>query len=561
MSKQFSNISKSEIKECWSIIKPWWISEEKWTARGFFLLVLILDISIVGIGAWLSYWNKNFFNAFTDYNYDLVWTLMLEALLIAACGISAEALRTWFYQLLQIKWRRWITDVYLRKWLNNAAFHRIESNHEIDNCDQRIAEDLKEMTTLALHLSLGFVANLGKLITFSAIIWGISGTLSFMLFGWEINIPGYMLWISIIYALVVSILLEKRGKKMVEIEYEQQLRESDFRFLMMRIRENSAQIAISKGEHTEQNILKVLFRKIETNWDYFMQYTRRITIIEKGYTEFGILLAYLIIIPRYFAREITLGSIMQLTMSFTNVRVEFAWFIFQYKRLSTIRSMCKRLSELYHCVNADVSNEIHFNKSDDGVLRVNKLELSLADGKKITQIESLEIKPGSRWIIKGDSGAGKSTFLKAISGIWLHGHGSISLPDKKLMFLPQETYLPLTSLRGALCYPKTIDAFTSEQCKQVLEICGLQQFINNLDDNDISWSRKLSPGEKQRLAFAKCLLIKPDFLFMDEATSAIDIKMEAKLFEALIANLPDTTIISVAHRPSIEKYHTHSLLL
>ena len=556
-----TKVTRSELRDCWGLIKPWWVSEEKWLARGLFILVFALDMAIVGIGAWLTYWNKNFFNAFASYNLDLVWRLLFEALVIAVSGIAAEAMRTWFYQTLQIRWRRWCTDVYLKKWLDGSTFHRIESNKEVDNADQRISEDLKVMTELALHLSLGFLSNLVNLVTFSLIIWEISGTLSFVLFGVTIDIPGYMLWVSIAYALIASIILEKRGRNMVAVEYEQQLRESDFRFQMMRIRENSAEIAISQGGSSERGMLRKLFMRIETNWEYYKRFTRRITVFEKGYTEFGVLLAYFLIIPRYFARHIEIGSIMQLTMSFTKVRVGFAWMIFQYKRLATLRSVCKRLSELYYYVSMDVTRDIQFKKSDDGVLRVYGLKLSLADGKVITKVDNLEIAPGSRWLVRGSSGAGKTTFLKALAGIWQYGEGVISIPEGRMMFLPQEPYMPLGNLRTSLCYPEDPMLFSDEECIRVLEKCGLKQYVANLDDDDITWSRKLSPGEKQRLAFAKCLLIKPPFLFMDEATSALDNRMEQQLFENLLQELPGTTIVSVAHRLSIDKYHDRLLTI
>ena len=552
------HITRTELKECWFLIKQWWFSEERWLARGLLFWVFMLDMAIVGIGAWLTYWNKNFFNAFSDYDYDLVWKLMLEALCIAICGIVAEASRIWFYQTLQFRWRKWMTDKYLQKWLNGSAFQRIESNHDIDNADQRLSEDLRDMTEVALHLTLGFFSNLVTLITFSIIIWEISGTLSFLLFGFRIDIPGYMLWISIVYAIVASVFLERWGKTMISVQYEQQLRESDFRFQMMRIRENSDQIAISGGHETEKSLLKRLFARIEINWESYKRYTRRITIVEKGYTEFGILLAYLIIIPRYFARQITLGSIMQLTMSFTKVRVGFAWFVFQYKRLANLRSMCKRLSELYHLINTDTSHNIVFTKNRNGILKIENLILTLSGGRVITKIDNLVITPGTRLIIKGRSGAGKTTLLKALAGIWQYGEGSVSLPDCKMLFLPQEPYLPLSSLRVALCYPESSDMFTENQCHEVLEKCALAQYVSHLDDNDVTWSKRMSPGEKQRLAFAKCLLIKPDYLFMDEATSALDGDTEKMLFELLLKELKNTTMISVAHRETIARYHTKS---
>lgn len=559
--RQRDKLSKTELRNCWELIKPWWVSEERWQARGLFILVFLFDMALVGIGAWLSYWNKNFFNAFAAYDKDLVWRLMFEALLIALSGIICEVSRTWFYQTLQIKWRRWLTDVYLKKWLDGSSFYRIESNHQIDNADQRIAEDIRDMTELALHLSLGFFSNLVKIVTFSMIIWSMSGTASFMLLGLQIQIPGYMLWVSIVYALVSSVVLEKWGKKIVEVEYEQQLRESDFRFQLMRIRENSAEIAISKGNSTEEQILKNRFRKIEINWEAFKRYTRRITMFEKGYTEFGILLAYLLIIPRYFAHQIAIGSIMQLTMAFTNVRVGFAWFVFQYKRLTSLRSMARRLSELYFYLNLDVSHNIIFGKSEDGVLRVKGLKMHLSDGKVVNQVDELAIMPGSRWLIKGESGAGKTTFLKVLSGIWQYGTGEVSLPNGTMMFLPQVPYLPLGTLRMSLCYPESPDRFTDEQCRRVMDLCELSQYADHLDDNDSTWYRKLSPGEKQRLVFARVLLVKPEYLFMDEATSAMDSRLEQRMLELLMKELPETTVVSVAHRQSLEQYHDHSITI
>lgn len=552
-------ITTSELRDCWKLIKPWWVSEEKWVARGLFLLVFALDMGIVAIGTWLTYWNKNFFNAFSEYNIDEVFRLLLQALLIAACGISAEALRTWFYQTLQIRWRKWVTDVYLNGWLKNNAFYRIESRRDVDNADQRISEDLKQMVDLTLHLGLGFFANLVKLVTFSAIIWRISGTLTFVFFGLDVNIPGYMLWVSIAYALIASLIMEKRGRQMVAVEYEQQLRESDFRFMMMRIRENSDQIAISHGEDVEKSLLKRYFSRIEYNWNYIKKYTRRITVIEKGYTELGVLLAYLLIIPRYFARQITLGSIMQLTMSFTNVRVGFAWFVFQYKRLTSLRSMCRRLSELYTCINADYSSSIDFKSNHENAIIVENLMIFLSDGSLVTKVNNLNIVPGSRWLIKGPSGAGKTTFLKALAGIWQYGSGSISIPDKQLMFLPQEPYMPGGDLKTALCYPFSPDDFSSASCCDVLQKCRLEQFVPVLEADEQTWGKKLSPGEKQRLAFARCILLKPDYLFLDEATSAMDSELEDDMFRTMLKELDTTAIISVAHRQSMEKYHNNIL--
>ena len=551
---------RSELGIYWRLVKPWWVSEEKWTARGLFVLVLVLDLATVVIATWLTYWNRNFFNAFADYNLRLVWYLMGEAALIAVCTIVSDIGRTWFYQTLEIRWRQWLTNVYLKHWTEGSAFHRIETLEIIDNTDQRISEDLRDMVSQSLHLSLGFVRNLVQLVSFSIIIWGISGTLSFSIFNLTVNIPGYMLWISIIYAFVASVMMEKWGRRMVTVEYEQQHRESDFRFLMMRIRENSAQIAISSGGKLERKLLDRLFGGIAQNWKLIKIFTRRISLVEQSYTEFGIILAYLLIIPRYFAKEVALGQIMQLTMSFTRVRVGFAWFVFQYKRLTSLRSMYRRVSELEDLlINGKTRGNIIISESPDNALHIEQLKLTLPNGQPLTHIDSLCIEPSSRWLIKGSSGVGKTTFLRAISGLWTHGSGHVSLPAKQMMFLPQESYLPLGNLKTALCYPEPPEAFSMEECVIVMSKCGLSSYIDRLEEQDILWSKKLSPGEKQRLAFARALLLRPCFLFMDEATSALDLRMEQHLFSILLAELPKTAIINVAHRPSLDKYHDNIL--
>jgi len=557
-----AKFSKSELAKCWRLIKPYWVSEERWIARGLYALVLVLDFATVAVATWLATWNKNYFNAFIAYDLKMVWYRTGELVLIAVCTILSTILRTWFYQTLQIRWRKWITDVYLKNWLTGSVFHRLEMLNTIDNTDQRISEDLRDMVELSLNISLGLVRNIVQLASFSVIIWKISGTLSFAVFGFTVNIPGHMLWISVIYAIAASVMMEKYGRKMVSVEYEQKQRESDFRFLLMRIRENSAQIAISGGGKSERVKLAQYFKGIELNWQSIKRFTRRISFVENLYTEFGVILAYLLIIPRYFARQVELGSLMQLTMSFTRVRVGFAWFIFQYKRLADVRAMFRRIGELEDLLlDKKRYGDIVIAESRDNALHVENLALTLPDGRPLTHIGSLCIEHGSRWLIKGNSGVGKTTFLRAISGLWKHGTGVISLPKGRMMFLPQESYLPLGNLKTSLCYPEPPENFPNEICAEVLSKCGLTPYSGVLEEENIQWSKKLSPGEKQRLAFARAILLQPDFLFMDEATSALDLKMEQHLFDMLLANLPQTTVISVAHRPTLEQYHERKVEL
>ena len=562
MSREQTAKKRSSWKAAWRVISPWWNSEEKWFARGLYLVVLLLDFSSVGLSAWVTYWKKDFFDAFTEYNLKGVWVLIGVALIISALTILATTLRTWLCQTLEIRWRRWITEVYSKRWLSDSVFYLIEMRGGIDNADQRISQDLKDMVNQTLDLSLGFIKNLVSLVSFSIIIWNMSGAFALVLGGWTLKIPGYMLWASIIYALVASLVIEKFSRKMVSTDYEQQLRDADFRFLMMRIRENSAQIALSKGGRAEHGTSKTLFQRIEKNWKLFRLFTARINIIENGYTELGVILSYILIIPRYFAREITMGSIMQLTMSFTNVRVGFAWFVYKYKKLATLRSMFRRLAELDSAMSEPpLESELYRRGSDDDAIHVKDLQLHYPSGEPMCSVPDIDIKPGDRLVVKGPSGTGKTTFLKAIAGIWPYGKGSIRVPKAEMMFFPQESYLPLSTLKGVMTYPNPADSVSDARCCELLSICSLQMYIPELNQEGLFWSRRLSPGEKQRLAFARALLHRPAYLFLDEATSAMDTDLEKHMMETLLAALPDTAIVSIAHRPSLEQYHDKSLYI
>lgn len=554
---------RSNFKAAWQVISPWWKSNEKWFAIGLYALVLSLDLCSVGLAAWVTYWKKDFFDAFTEYQLSRVWLLIGVALIISTLTVLADAARTWFCQTLEIRWRRWITDVYCKEWLSDSVFHRIEMHGNIDNADQRISQDLKDMVNLTLDLSLGFIKNLVSLVSFSIIIWNMSGAFALVLGGWTLKIPGYMLWASILYALVASLVIEKFSNKMVATEYEQQLRDADFRFLMMRIRENSVQIAISGGEKVERKTSDSLFKRIEKNWRLFRIFTARINIIENGYTELGVIISYILIIPRYFAREITMGSIMQLTMSFTNVRVGFAWFVYKYKKLATLRSMLRRLAELKEAMNEtdEVSGISRQVVKGSTTIQIRNLKLFYPDGHDMCTVGDLNIRIGERWLVKGLSGTGKSTFFKALAGLWPYGSGSIRVPDSNMMFFPQESYIPLSGLKCVLTYPNDPDTISDRRCVELLRICKLECYIPDLDNQELLWSKRLSPGEKQRVSFVRALIQRPSFLFMDEATSAMDADLEESLMETLIAALPDSAIVSIAHRSSLEKYHDRIIVL
>ena len=542
------SVKTYKLKQAWRLLRPYWVSEERWVARGLFALVFALDLGRIYTAVLISYWQKNFYDCLTAYQTERFWPLLLQFLAIVGAIIVINTARTWFYQMLEMQWRAWITDVFVKRWLEGKAYHQLERRGRTDNPDQCIAEDLRLMASGALNLSLGFIKDLVNLVSYSIIIWSISGTLSFALGGHAFQIPGYMLWAAVAYAVATTLVLEKLGRRMVGIDYQQQQCEADFRFLLVRIRENAEQIAFYAGDATEQLRLKAVFGAIKNNWRQLMVYTKRVTLINSVYIEVGAFLPYLIIGPRYFAHAITFGTLMQLNLGFSNVRSALSWFIFQYKELATLRSVLQRLTEFDSALKqTSTPNGIDLVATARTELRTRELSLCLPDGSPLTRIGSLTISAGSRWLVRGSSGAGKSTFLRAIAGLWSHGSGRIERPGGRLMFLPQESYLPLGTLKAALCYPQVPDTVDDKLCRRSLEGCGLGLYCDALEE-EADWSKRLSPGERQRLAFARVLLYRPDFLFLDEATSSLNKDAERALFSLLLEELPGAAVVSVAHR-------------
>ncbi|MDR2675481.1 MAG: ABC transporter ATP-binding protein/permease [Opitutaceae bacterium] len=551
--------TKAGLRPALRLALAYWKSEEKWSALLLGLLVIGLDLGSVYVSVAISYWNKDFFDALAGYKSQLFLGLMLQLAWIYGVSMTANVSKTWFQQLLEIRWRGWLTKQFLGRWLAGNRFHRIETNRAADNPDQRIAEDLRDMVRQTILLSLGFISTVCELAQFSIIMWTMSGSITLLLAGAGITIPGYMFWVAMVYSVGASFFMEKVGRRMVAINYEQQRREADFRYAMVRVRDHSAQIAISRGAGVEEAVLRGFFGGIRENWRLIMRYTKRLNIVELAHIDIGAYLPYLIIAPRYFARVLTLGDMQQLVRVFQRLRVGFSWFIYQYASLATLRSVYRRLAEFETVLaKAGAPGGITLTRSGASALRTKDLALALPGGALLTRIGTLTFAPGSRWLVRGISGAGKSTFLKTLAGLWPHGAGAVDLPDGSLMFLPQEPYLPLGTLKAALCYPSAPDSIPDKPCAAALAGCDLAAFAARLH-TDEPWEKSLSPGEKQRLAFARVLLHRPDFLFLDEATSALDPATEALLFKTLLHELPRAAIVSVAHRESLAAYHDNIL--
>jgi putative ATP-binding cassette transporter len=554
-SKVNDSVSGSFFSRVWKLVTPYWRSEEKGIAWLLLVAVIALSLFSVFISVLINSWYKDFYNALQNKDLAAFTHLILYFCGIAAIAILGAVYRLYLTQMLTIRWRRWLTEQHFAKWLEHKNYYRLEQRGYTDNPDQRLSEDLNSFTSETLTLSLGLMRTVVSLVSFSVILWGVSGSIEF--FG--ITIPGYMFWAAFLYAVVGSLLTHFIGKRLIGLNNQQQRYEADMRFSLIRIRENAESIALLNGESSEKQQLNSRFGMVWGNFRTIMKVTKRLTFFTAGYSQIAIIFAFVVAAPRYFAGKIELGGLMQINSAFGNVQENFSWFIDAYSSLASWRATCDRLLSFRQAMD---QNEAHVSAikvtHENDALHLDGLGLSLLGGRELMSNASLNIATGERVMLSGRSGSGKSTLLRAMGGLWTEGHGAVRLPAKRALFLPQKPYLPIGSLRQALSYPQAPGAYPAERYAQVLEACRLSHLVPRLDEDE-HWQHLLSPGEQQRVAFARALLNAPDWLYLDEATSAMDEEDEAALYQALLDELPGVTLLSVGHRSSLKRFHGRHL--
>jgi putative ATP-binding cassette transporter len=541
----------------WRLIKPYWVSEEKWKARGLLAAVIALALGMVYLDVQFNAWNRDFYNALENKNFAVFKEQLWRFSYLAFIYIGVAIYRIYLTQALEIKWRAWMTRQYMDEWLANQAYYRIEQNRSADNPDQRIAEDLNLLTTGSLSLSLGLLSSVVTLVSFIGILWSVSGPISFMLGAQGITIPGYMVWFAIAYAGIGSALVWWIGQPLVEQNFNQQRFEADFRFGLIRIRENSEAVALYRGEAQEKEQLTHRFGRIRENWWAIMLTTKRLNVASTFYAQFAIIFPFLVGAPRYFAGSITLGGLMQINSAFGQVQDALSWFINAFNSLANWKASVNRLAGFHQAVDAarKQPSGIAVTRNNVGAILLDQVTLRLPNGDVLTQPLSADIHVGQRILVTGPSGCGKSTLFRAIADIWPYGSGSIEIPtEAKLLFLPQKGYLPIGSLREAIAYPASEKAYKDLAIQHYLDVCKLPHLKDMLDLSD-NWSQRLSPGEQQRLAFVRVLLSRPQILFLDEATSALDAATEDALYDLVLQELPEAAVVSIAHREAVAKYH------
>ncbi|MFJ2366175.1 ABC transporter ATP-binding protein/permease [Pseudomonas sp. NPDC087697] len=539
------------FRRVWQLTSPYWRSEEKGKAWVLLIAVIGLSLFSVGISVWMNNWYKDFYNALQQKDGTAFWSLILYFCGIAAVAILGAVYRLYLTQMLTISWRRWLTEQHFNRWLDHKNYYQMESGGHTDNPDQRLSEDLKNFTSDTLGLTLGLFRTVVSLVSFSIILWGVSGSLE--VFG--INIPGYMFWCAFLYAAIGSWLTRVIGSSLIPLNNQQQRFEADMRFSLVRVRENAESIALYDGENNENQRLSARFGKVWTNYWALMRVTKRLTFFTAGYSQIAIVFPFMVAAPRYFADKIQLGELMQINSAFSNVQENFSWFIDAYASIAVWKATCDRLVSFRQAMLDNESRAPAIDVQSHGdTLAVHNLSLNLADGRHLLTNANMTVEQGDRLMLSGRSGSGKSTLLRAMGGLWPAGHGNIRVPAARYLFLPQKPYLPIGSLCEALSYPLSGDTYPHERYVQVLETCRLPHLVSRLDEAN-HWQRLLSPGEQQRLAFARALLYAPQWLYMDEATSAMDEEDEASLYQALIDHLPGLSIVSVGHRSSLKRFH------
>ena len=561
------------LKDAWRLTRPYFMSsEEKWSARGLLLAIIAMNLTLVGLSVVLSFWQREFYNSLQQKN----WAAFLQLLFlyrktpvgllpgfceVAVVYIALSVYSVYINQFLQIRWRRWMTREFLTEWLADRAYYHISLTVDraaigTDNPDQRVAEDLRDFTDTTLSLGLGLLSTLVSLFSFVGILWGLSGAVH--VFG--ITIPGYMVWVALGYAVVGTWLTHLVGRPLALLSFRQQRVEADFRYALVRIRENMENIALYRGEAEEGVSLRERFAAVVANWRQIMTRTKLLNSLVVGYDQVAVIFPIVVAAPRYFSGAMQLGGLMQTVGAFSRVQGSMSWFVGAYAQLATWRAIIERLATFHRAIvkaRAEANGGFEPSVSSDGNLRLQDVTMTLPDGTTLLDGADLRLTRGHSVVVTGRSGTGKTTLFRMFAGIWPFGSGKLQIPPNAF-FLPQRPYVPLGTLRHVITYPNSVEAFSEEDMRQVLRDAGLPQLCGRLDQDE-NWPQRLSMGEQQRLGFARAVLAKPDWIFLDEATASVDPEAELELYEMLKKRLPNATLVSIAHRPSVAAFHERRL--
>ncbi|NES03019.1 MAG: ABC transporter ATP-binding protein/permease [Okeania sp. SIO2F4] len=538
------------LNDFWSIAKLYWFSEQKWRARGLLLLVIVLLATFTVFNLFLTNQRAEFISALSAQDSDRFWRSIIEFFGTVVVAVPFVSSYSFVRQKLSIFWRRWMTHSFMKSYLGDRSFYKISYDQEIDNPDQRIAQDIKSFTDQSLNFLVIILNAIFQLFGFSALLWSISKPLVFFV---------------VIYAVAGTVITTGVfGKVLVGINFEQLKREANFRFGLIRVRENAESIAFYGGEKQELQQANNLFTDVFDNFNRLIKWQLYLDIFRNSYDFITFALPSLIIGPRVLSGELEIGVITQAGTAFAIILSSLTLIVSQLDRLTEFAAGINRLSTFSAAIESPPEvpeGESTINTVGNYGLALEHLTLKTPNYQRtLVRDISLEIPSGNGLLIMGASGSGKSSILRAIAGLWNSGTGAIYRPKlNEILFLPQKPYMVLGSLRQQLLYPQTNLDISDVEIQQVLERVNLPELAKRFGGLDAveNWSQVLSVGEQQRVAFARLFLTKPNYVILDEATSALDVPSEELLYQQLQGT--STTFISVGHRPTLKNYHQQLL--
>lgn len=570
LANQPRKFNRAFFSTVWVLAKPYFMeSDERWKARGLLLAIIVLTLMLVFINLQITDWYNRFYNALQTYDQAGFWKLLGEFALLAFSAIALGVYQTYLTQLLDLRWRRWLTGDYLSRYLSAQTYYHMEIfKRGQDNPDQRIADDLNLFSQYTTSLFTGLLSAIANLVAFIGLLWFLSAKVVIPWQGTEHHIPGFLVWVALLYAVAWTWVAAKVGNPLIWLNFNQQRLQADFRFSLVRLRENSEAVALYAGEQKEEAQFKYRFDRVFDNYKRLILRQKRFNWFSSYFSQVAMILPFLAAASAYFAKAVPLGFLMQVSSAFGNVQGAFAYLAQSYDsfaqwhavtdRLQGFRTLVTDVKTLQNSAPEIIQSQIEANATK---FSVRGLSINLPDGRCLLKDFNIELIPGDRALIMGASGSGKSTLLRALAGIWPFGQGQIELPEGEAkLFLPQRPYLPIGTLREALLYPSMATGTPNDRIVTTLTQVGLPQLVEYLDDIE-PWAHILSLGEQQRIAIARILLQQPILVFMDEATSALDETSETMLYQLIFAQLPKAAIVSVGHRTSLVPLHTRFLTL
>jgi vitamin B12/bleomycin/antimicrobial peptide transport system ATP-binding/permease protein len=552
---------RDTAKEFARIAFPYFRGNDRVWGRGLLLVVIAAQLFQVWLNVRFNAWYNTFYTALQDKNWEVFLYQLGVFAALATFFIVTAVYQLYLQQWLQIRWRGWLTEAYLGRWLADSTHYRMRlKGDSVDNPDQRIADDIRLFVNATLDIGIALLGSIVTLISFIVILWNLSAATPLMIGDSSYQIPGYLVWAALIYSIIGTWVTHLVGRPLIKLNFDQQRYEADFRYSLVRLRENAEEVTLLAGEPAEEERLRDRFGHVIQNWYGIMSRTKKLTFLTAGYNQVAVIFPFLVVSPVYFFGSLTLGGLMQISQAFSQVQSALSFFVTAYSSIADWKAVLDRLAGFEESIDwaqklSETAPRVEFISEGGGTLHVEQMSVGLPNGEEIVRLSDLVIAPGDRILVTGPSGSGKTSLFRALGGVWPFGSGAVRIPEgASVLVLPQRPYLPLGSLRGALAYPGPQDTFTGEEIETVLGAVGLGHLRAKLDETAY-WADTLSGGEQQRLSIARAILQKPQWLFLDEATSALDEASEAALYKLLIERLPDSAIVSIGHRSSLNEFH------